>query len=113
MGIRWVILNEEEEVMLECSSSITDWLLFTYAELGAIFKLLEIILIKVKGHLEIKGNREVDRVVKNNTKKSTCIKIKDMQQKDLTYNIYWNGIRIDRHIRKFMDNLCKAILDAV
>ncbi|GBB94988.1 hypothetical protein RclHR1_02460008 [Rhizophagus clarus] len=148
MGTGWVILNEEEEVMLECSNSITDWPSSTRAELGTILsvilvlqigqkaniftgsqvaidsikyirtslasgknkirvwckcnnysiinsiiklidsKLLEIILIKVKGHSEIKGNEEADRVAKNDTKKSTCIKIKDVQQKDLTYDIY-------------------------
>ncbi|GES89683.1 hypothetical protein GLOIN_2v1870151 [Rhizophagus clarus] len=47
-------------------------------------------LIKVKGYLGIKGNEKADRVAKNNTEKSTCIKIKDVQQKDLTYDIYWN-----------------------
>ncbi|GES83155.1 hypothetical protein GLOIN_2v1870151 [Rhizophagus clarus] len=69
-------------------------------------------LIKVKGHSEIKDNEEADKMAKNNTEKSICIKIKDVQQKDLTYDIYWDGIRIDRHIRKFMDNLCEATLDA-
>ncbi|GBB90695.1 hypothetical protein RclHR1_17730002 [Rhizophagus clarus] len=173
MGTEWVILNEEEKVMLKCSSSITDWPSSTRAELGAILsailvlqtgqkaniftdlqavidsikyirtslvseknktrmwckcnnysiissiiklidnKLLEIMLIKVKGHLGIKGNEEADRMVKNDTEKSTYIKIKDVQQKDLTYNIYWDGIRIDRHIKKFMDNLCETTLDAV
>ncbi|GBB85583.1 hypothetical protein RclHR1_12080003 [Rhizophagus clarus] len=142
MSTGWVILNEEEEVMLECSSSITDWPSSTHVELRAIFlasgknkirvwckcnnysiissiiklidsKLLEIMLIKVKGHSEIKDNEEADKMAKNNTEKSICIKIKDVQQKDLTYDIYWDGIRIDRHIRKFMDNLCEATLDAV
>ncbi|GBB84599.1 hypothetical protein RclHR1_11170007 [Rhizophagus clarus] len=69
-------------------------------------------LIKVKVHSGIKGNEEADRVVKNDTEKSIYIKIKDVQQKDLTYDIYWDGIRIDRHIRKFIDNLCEATLDA-
>ncbi|GBB96063.1 hypothetical protein RclHR1_26770002 [Rhizophagus clarus] len=115
MGIEWVILNEEKKVILECSSSITDWSLSICAELEAILSailvlqtgqntniftdsqaaidsikyiktsLAKIMLIKVKGHSGIKGNEEADRMAKNNTEKSTCIKIKDMQQKDLTY----------------------------
>ncbi|GET00200.1 ribonuclease H-like domain-containing protein [Rhizophagus clarus] len=113
MGIGWEILNEEKEVMLKCSSSITDWPSSTHAELGVILsaillvlqteqkaniftdsqaaidsinsiiklidsKLLEIMLIKVKGYSEIKGNEEADRVAKNDIEKSTCIKIKDV-----------------------------------
>ncbi|CAB5352175.1 unnamed protein product [Rhizophagus irregularis] len=69
-------------------------------------------LVKVKGHLGVKGNEEADKVAKNDTKKVTCIKIKDSQQKDLIYDIYWDGKRVDRHIRKFIDNLCESTLDA-
>ncbi|CAB4400376.1 unnamed protein product [Rhizophagus irregularis] len=75
-------------------------------------KQLEIKLVKVKGHSEVKGNEEADRVAKNNTKKPTCINIKDSQQKDLIYDIYWNGKRVDRNIRKFIDKLCETTLDA-
>ncbi|RGB30343.1 hypothetical protein C1646_765482 [Rhizophagus diaphanus] len=52
-----------------------------------LFKQLEIKLVKVKGHSEVKGNEEADRVAKNNTKKPTCINVKDLQQKDLIYDI--------------------------
>jgi hypothetical protein len=45
-------------------------------------------------------------------KKSICIEIKDLQQKDLMYNIYWEGKRVNKHIRKFIDNMCESILDA-
>ncbi|PKC62153.1 ribonuclease H-like protein [Rhizophagus irregularis] len=75
-------------------------------------KQLEIKLVKVKGHSGVKGNEEADRVAKNDTKKPICINIKDSQQKDLIYNIYWDGKRVDRHIRKFIDNLCESTLDA-
>jgi hypothetical protein len=51
-------------------------------------------------------------VAKIDTKKSTCIEIKDSQQKDLMYDIYWKGKRVDRHIRKFIDNMCESTLDA-
>ncbi|PKC11177.1 hypothetical protein RhiirA5_397681 [Rhizophagus irregularis] len=172
MGTGWVILNSKDEVILECSSSITDWPSSTRAELGAILstilvlqtgqkaniltdsqaaidsinyirtnltngknktriwckcnnysivsciinlidsKRLEIKLVKVKGHSGAKGNEEADRVAKNDTNSLTCIKIKDSQQKDLIYDIYWDGIRVDRHIRKFIDNLCESTLDA-
>ncbi|GET56608.1 reverse transcriptase family protein [Rhizophagus irregularis DAOM 181602=DAOM 197198] len=172
MGTGWVILNSKDEVILECSSSITDWPSSTCAELGAILsailvlqtgqkaniltdsqaaidsinyirtnltngknktriwckcnnysivsciinlidsKRLEIKLVKVKGHSGVKGNEEADRVAKNDTNSLTCIKIKDSQQKDLIYDIYWDGIRVDRHIRKFIDNLCESTLDA-
>jgi ribonuclease HI len=172
MGTGWVILNSKDEVILECSSSITDWPSSTRAELGAILsailvlqtgqkaniltdsqaaidsinyirtnltngknktriwckcnnhsivsciinlidsKQLEIKLVKVKGHSGVKGNEEADRVAKNDTNSLTCIKIKDSQQKDLIYDIYWDGIRVDRHIRKFIDNLCESTLDA-
>ncbi|CAB4400303.1 unnamed protein product [Rhizophagus irregularis] len=138
MGIGWVILNSKDEVILEYSSSITDWPSSTRVELGAILsatlvlqtgqkaniltdsqvaidsinyirtnltngknktriwckcnnysivsciinfidsKRLEIKLVKVKSHSEVKGNEEADRVVKNDTKKVTCIKIKDL-----------------------------------
>ncbi|CAB4487947.1 unnamed protein product [Rhizophagus irregularis] len=137
MGTGWVILNNKDEVILECNSSITDWPSSTRAELGAILsailvlqtgqkaniitdsqaaidsinhtrtnltngknktrtwckcnnysivssiinlidsKQLEIKLVKVKGHSGVKGNEEADRVAKNNTKKPTCINIKD------------------------------------
>uniref|UniRef100_U9THA3 RNase H type-1 domain-containing protein n=1 Tax=Rhizophagus irregularis (strain DAOM 181602 / DAOM 197198 / MUCL 43194) TaxID=747089 RepID=U9THA3_RHIID len=76
------------------------------------YKQLEIKLVKVKGHSGVKGNEEADRVAKNDTKKPICINIKDSQQKDLIYNIYWDGKRVDRHIRKFIDNLCESTLDA-
>ncbi|UZO26633.1 uncharacterized protein OCT59_018847 [Rhizophagus irregularis] len=56
------------------------------------------------------SNEEADRVAKNDTNSLTCIKIKDSQQKDLIYDIYWDGIRVDRHIRKFIDNLCESTL---
>ncbi|PKC03702.1 ribonuclease H-like protein [Rhizophagus irregularis] len=148
MGTGWVILNNKDEVILECNSSITDWPSSTRAELGAILsailvlqtgqkaniitdsqaaidsinhtrtnltngknktrtwckcnnysivssiinlidsKQLEIKLVKVKGHSGVKGNEEADRVAKNNTKKPTCINVKDSQQKDLIYDIY-------------------------
>ncbi|CAB5184877.1 unnamed protein product [Rhizophagus irregularis] len=172
MGTGWVILNNKDEVILECNSSITNWPSSTRAELGAILsailvlqtgqkaniitdsqaaidsinhtrtnltngknktrtwckcnnysivssiinlidsKQLEIKLVKVKGHSGVKGNEEADRVAKNNTKKPTCINIKDSQQKDLIYDIYWNGKRVDRNIRKFIDKLCETTLDA-
>ncbi|GES79098.1 hypothetical protein GLOIN_2v1870151 [Rhizophagus clarus] len=109
MGIEWVILNEEKKVILECSSSITDWSLSICAELEAILSAILVLQtgqntniftdsqaaidsikyiktsLAIKGHSGIKGNEEADRMAKNNTEKSTCIKIKDMQQKDLTY----------------------------
>ncbi|PKC07092.1 ribonuclease H-like protein [Rhizophagus irregularis] len=148
MGTSWVILNNKDEIILECNSSITDWPSSTRAELGAILsailvlqtgqkaniitdsqaaidsinhtrtnltngknktrtwckcnnysivssiinlidsKQLEIKLVKVKGHSGVKGNEEADRVAKNNTKKPTCINVKDSQQKDLIYDIY-------------------------
>jgi hypothetical protein len=42
----------------------------------------------------------------------TCITINDLQQKNLTYNFYWDGIKVNRNIRKFLDNLCKSTIDA-
>ncbi|PKY33207.1 hypothetical protein RhiirB3_394622, partial [Rhizophagus irregularis] len=165
MGTGWVILNDKEEVILECSSSITEWPLSTRAELGAILsailvlqtrqrvniftdsqaaidsinhtrinltngknrirvwcksnnhsivssiinlvdsKHLELKLTKVKGHSGVKGNEEADRVAKNDTERLTCITINDSQQMDLKYDVYWNGKRVDRHIRKFIDNI--------
>jgi ribonuclease HI len=147
-------MNDNDEIILKCNSSITDWPSSTRAELGAILsatlvlqirqkvniftdsqaaidsinyirtnltsgknkaqiwckcnnysivssiinlidsKRLEIKLVKVKGHSEIKGNEEADRVAKIDTKKSTCIEIKDSQQKNLMYDIYWKGKRV-------------------
>ncbi|PKK60028.1 hypothetical protein RhiirC2_719399 [Rhizophagus irregularis] len=75
-------------------------------------KHLELKLIKVKGHSGIKGNEEADRVAKNDMERLTCITIKDSQQKDLKYDLYWDGNRVDRHIRKFTDNICEATLEA-
>ncbi|CAB4484799.1 unnamed protein product [Rhizophagus irregularis] len=75
-------------------------------------KHLELKLIKVKGHSGIKGNEEADRVAKNDMERLTCITIKDSQQKDLKYDLYWDGNRVDRHIRKFTDNICEAALEA-
>ncbi|GES95240.1 hypothetical protein GLOIN_2v1485023 [Rhizophagus clarus] len=77
------------------------------------YKQLEIKFIKVKGHSGIKGNEEADRVAKKEGEKLTCITIKDIQQKDLMYDIYWDSKRVDRHIRKFIDSICEATLDAV
>ncbi|CAB4377225.1 unnamed protein product [Rhizophagus irregularis] len=51
-------------------------------------KQLEIKLVKVKGHSGVKSNEETDRMAKNNTKKPTCINVKNSQQKDLIYDIY-------------------------
>uniref|UniRef100_U9T8X5 Uncharacterized protein n=1 Tax=Rhizophagus irregularis (strain DAOM 181602 / DAOM 197198 / MUCL 43194) TaxID=747089 RepID=U9T8X5_RHIID len=142
MGTGWVILNDKEEVILECSSSITEWPSSTHSQaaidsinhtrinltngknrirvwcksnnhsiVSSIINLvdskhLELKLTKVKGHSGVKGNEEADRVAKNDTERLTCITINDSQQKDLKYNIYWDGKRVDRHIRKFIDNIC-------
>ncbi|CAB4389635.1 unnamed protein product [Rhizophagus irregularis] len=115
MGTGWVILNDKEDVILECSSSITEWPLsrtrshpisYTYPT----NKTEKLKLTKVKGHSEIKGNEEADRVVKNDTERLTCITINDSQQKDLKYDIYWDG-RVDRHIRKFIDNIYESVLE--
>ncbi|GBB88930.1 hypothetical protein RclHR1_15540009 [Rhizophagus clarus] len=64
-------------------------------------------------YMGIKGNEEADRVAKKEGEKLTCITIKDIQQKDLMYDIYWDSKRVDRHIRKFIDSICEATLDAV
>ncbi|GES77639.1 ribonuclease H-like domain-containing protein [Rhizophagus clarus] len=150
MGTGWVILNNKDEVIVKCSSSIKDWPSSTRAELGAILsvmlvlqtgqianiftdsqatidsinhtrtnltngksKYLKIKLVKVKGHLGVKGNEEADKVAKNGTEKLTCITINDSQQKDLKYDLYWDGKRVDRNIRKFIDNLYESALNAV
>ncbi|GES73633.1 hypothetical protein GLOIN_2v1870151 [Rhizophagus clarus] len=68
--------------------------------------------LKVKDHLGIKDNEEADRVDKNSTEKLTCITINDSQQKNLKYDLYWDDKRVDRNIRKFIDNLCEFALDA-
>ncbi|PKY47215.1 hypothetical protein RhiirA4_462342, partial [Rhizophagus irregularis] len=44
-------------------------------------------------------------------KKLTCIIINDSQQKDLKYDLYWDGKKVDRYIRKFIDNLCESALE--
>ncbi|CAB5394772.1 unnamed protein product [Rhizophagus irregularis] len=31
---------------------------------------------------------------------------------DLKYDVYWDGKRVDRHIRKFIDNICESTLEA-
>jgi ribonuclease HI len=36
MGTGWVILNDNDKIILECNSLITDWPSSTRAELGAI-----------------------------------------------------------------------------
>ncbi|GBB95153.1 hypothetical protein RclHR1_02490008 [Rhizophagus clarus] len=129
----WVIFNNKDEVIVECSSSIKDWPSSTCAELEAI---LSVILVLQTGqianiftdsqaaidsinhtrtnlangknkirtyHSGVKGNEEADKVAKNGTEKLTCITINDSQQKDLKYDLYWNGKRVDRNIRKFID----------
>ncbi|GET01933.1 hypothetical protein GLOIN_2v1870151 [Rhizophagus clarus] len=68
--------------------------------------------VKVKGHSGVKGNEEANRIAKNGTEKLTCITINDSQQKDLKYDLYWDGKRVNRNIRKFIDNLCESALDA-
>ncbi|GES75296.1 ribonuclease H-like domain-containing protein [Rhizophagus clarus] len=115
----WVIFNNKDEVIVECSSSIKDWPSSTCAELEAILSVILVLQtgqianiftdsqaaidIKVKSHSGVKGNEEADKVAKNGTEKLTCITINDSQQKDLKYDLYWNGKRVDRNIRKFID----------
>uniref|UniRef100_U9UQJ1 Uncharacterized protein n=1 Tax=Rhizophagus irregularis (strain DAOM 181602 / DAOM 197198 / MUCL 43194) TaxID=747089 RepID=U9UQJ1_RHIID len=53
-----------------------------------IVKHLEIKLIKIKGHLGIKGNEEADRMTKNDTENLICIIINNSQQKNLKYDLY-------------------------
>ncbi|GET01946.1 hypothetical protein GLOIN_2v1485023 [Rhizophagus clarus] len=48
MGTGWVILNNKDEIIVECSSSIKDWLSSTRAELGAI---LSVILVLQTGQI--------------------------------------------------------------
>ncbi|GES78987.1 ribonuclease H-like domain-containing protein [Rhizophagus clarus] len=43
IGIGWVILNNKDEVIVECSSSIKDWSSFTCVELGAILSVMLIL----------------------------------------------------------------------
>ncbi|RGB26695.1 hypothetical protein C1646_770118 [Rhizophagus diaphanus] len=51
-------------------------------------------------------------LAKNDTERLTCITIKDSQQKDLKYDLYWDSKRVDKHIKKFIDNIYEAVLEA-
>ncbi|PKK56124.1 hypothetical protein RhiirC2_800694 [Rhizophagus irregularis] len=45
IGTGWIIINDKNEVILECSSSITEWPSSTRAELEAI--LLAILVLQI------------------------------------------------------------------
>ncbi|RGB22587.1 hypothetical protein C1646_775853 [Rhizophagus diaphanus] len=132
MGTGWVILNDKEEVISKCSSLITEWSSSTHAKLGAILSAILVLQIGQRvwcntnnysiissiinlidsKPLRNQSNEEADRVVKNDMERLTCIRIKDSQQKDLKYDLYWDDKKVDRYIRKFINNICETVLKA-
>ncbi|GBB85062.1 hypothetical protein RclHR1_11630004 [Rhizophagus clarus] len=51
MGTSWVIINNRNEVILECCSSITEWPLSTKAELGAILSAILVLQTGQKANI--------------------------------------------------------------
>ncbi|GBC00285.1 hypothetical protein RclHR1_03800001 [Rhizophagus clarus] len=62
MGTGWVILNEEEEVMLECSSSITDWPSSIRAELVAILSAILVLQTGQKVNIFTDSQAAIDSI---------------------------------------------------
>jgi ribonuclease HI len=62
MGTGWVILNDKEEVILKCSSSITEWPSSTRAELGAILSALLVLQTRQRVNIFTDSQAAIDSI---------------------------------------------------
>jgi hypothetical protein len=62
MGTGWVILNDKEEVILECSNSITEWPSSTRAELGAILSALLVLQTRQRVNIFTDSQAAIDSI---------------------------------------------------
>ncbi|GBB84703.1 hypothetical protein RclHR1_11290007 [Rhizophagus clarus] len=65
MGIGWVIINNRNEVILECSSSITEWPSSTRAELGAILSAIFVLQTGQKANIFTDSQAAINNINNN------------------------------------------------
>ncbi|CAB5155623.1 hypothetical protein RhiirA5_502081 [Rhizophagus irregularis] len=125
-------MNEKNEVIQEYSSSITEWPSSTCAELGAILSAILVLQIGQRANIFIDSQATIDSInhirlklingkdkiqiwCKSNNYSiiSNIINLIDNKHlEDLKFDLYWDGKRVDKYIRKFIDNSCKSAIEA-
>ncbi|CAB4400586.1 unnamed protein product [Rhizophagus irregularis] len=62
MGTGWVIINDKNEVIMECSSSITEWPSSTRAELGAILSVILVLQTGQRANIFTDSQATIDSI---------------------------------------------------
>ncbi|PKY62518.1 hypothetical protein RhiirA4_489105 [Rhizophagus irregularis] len=62
MGTGWVIINDKNEVIMECSSSITEWPSSICAELGAILLVILVLQIGQRANIFTDSQAAIDSI---------------------------------------------------
>ncbi|GBC03431.1 hypothetical protein RclHR1_05120001 [Rhizophagus clarus] len=112
MGTGWVILNNKNEVIVECSSSIKDWSSSTYAELGVILSVMLVLQTGQIANIFTDSQAAIDSINhtrinlanrKNKVRTWLCLK----ENEDDDYIIYCQQLK-DKWLIVANNTMCKS-----
>ena len=72
-------------------------------------KQISLELVKVKGHSDNIGNNIVDNIAKEAGYDGIDLSSNPVQLKNITYQLTWNNITVERSLRKFIRQLTETI----